>query len=74
MEKIETDGNSKDEFEKFSLKFSDAQIVTVLRFNNAGFNLLLRMKTKAVIWQLFLSFQGFKTPTVLVPKRSTYSY
>ena len=36
--------------------------MTVLRINNEVFNLLLRMKTKAVIWQLFLSFQGLKSP------------
>ena len=64
MEKIETDGNSNHEFEKFSLNFSHAQIMTVLRP-------LLTMQFLIFYWerklrQLFdslsvLSFQGFKT-------------
>ena len=52
-----------EKIQKFNLNISDAQTGTVaVCFNNSVFNLLLRMKTRAVIWQLFVSFQGLKSP------------
>ena len=51
-----------EKIQKFNLNISDAQTGTVLRFNNSVFNLLLRMKTRAVIRQLFVSFQGLESP------------
>ena len=45
-----------EKIQKFNLNISDAQTGTVLCFNNSVFNLLLRMKTRAVIRQLFVSF------------------
>ena len=52
-----------EKIQKFKLNISDAQTGTVaVCFNNSVFNLLLRMKTTAVIRQLFVSFQGLKSP------------